>query len=135
MATKRANRLKVLEAMPGSRDEIIAATGLGLATVWRWVEDLVASNEAHLHRYKVSPSGGPLIAIYHPGPARKGHIPAKPRLSTDLERTRKYRRNARKSGAWEDIKAKSRAAYWRKKQPQRDPLVAALFGKATRASS
>jgi hypothetical protein len=136
MAKKRDNRLKVLSALPGSIQEIRASTGLGLVTVWRWINDLVASEEAHLYRFTVHPHGGPLIAIYKAGPAPAGHKPKKPRLTTDLERVHRYRKKARRPGGiWEDTLAKARAAYWLKKQPRRDPLTAALFGNTTHKAS
>lgn len=131
MAGKRDNRLKVLSAMPGSILEIKAATGLGLTTVWRWVNDLVASNEAHIHKLGVDPTGGPLFAIYHSGRKPNRLVVARPKLTTPMDRTNRYRKKLRQTGDWEDVKAKSRAAYWRKKKPQRDPLTAALFGTSS----
>ena len=130
MTARRANRAKVLAAMPGSRDEIVATTGLGLTTVWRWVECLVESGEAHVARYKAPDKAGPAIAIYRAGPALKGPVPPKPKTASIQERSAKYRRNAQRSGAWEDTKKRRRDDYWLNKPPRRDPLVAAFFGEA-----
>lgn len=126
--SKRAYRGVVLSALPGSNADVRAKTGLGLATVSRWLNDLLKAEEIHLHHMEVSPTGGPLISVFHPGPAPAGFKPKIPKLPTDTERTARYRRNARKSGAWEDIKAKRRAKYHANKKPKRDPLTAALFG-------
>lgn len=126
--TKRAYREVVLAALPGSNADIRAKTGLGLATVHRWLTDLRVNDEIHLHHKEISPHGGPLISVFYPGPAPAGFKPRVPKLLDDIGRTRKYRRNARKSGAWEDIKAKRRATYHARKKPKRDALTAALFG-------
>lgn len=125
---KQAYRYKVLAALPGSAAEVRAKTGFGLATISRWLNAMLDAGEIHLH-HKVAPAhGGPLISVYAPGPEPAGHVVKAPRISTDRERVAKYRRNARKSGAWEDVKAKRRAKYWATKAPARDPLTSALFG-------
>lgn len=76
----------------------------------------------------VNPHGGPLISVYHPGPAPAGHIIKMPKLSTQAGRVKRYRRKLKQTGEWQDLLAKSRAYYWKKKKPQREPLMAALFG-------
>lgn len=126
--TKRAYRALVLAALPGSNAQVRERTGLGLATVHRWLDDLLKAEEIHLHHKEVSPHGGPLISVFHPGPAPAGFIPKMPKVLGDKQRTAKYRREARKSGAWEDIKAKRRARYHANKKPRRDALTAAFFG-------
>lgn len=127
--SKRAYRALVLAALPGSNAQVRQRTGLGLATVSRWLNDLRIAGEIHLHHKEVSPHGGPLISVFYPGALPAGFKPRVPKLLTNSQRTAKYRRNARKSGAWEDIKARRRAAYHAQKKPRRDPLTAALFGE------
>lgn len=129
--SKRAYREVVLSALPGSSADVRAKTGLGLATVSRWLTDLRNSGEIHLHHKEVSPHGGPLISVFYPGPAPAGFKPKIPKILDDISRTRRYRRKARKSGAWEDIKAKRRAKYHASKKPKRDALTAAFFGATT----
>ena len=125
MAAKRANRARVLEAMPGTRAQIRERTGLGVATVSRWCEDLRARGEAHVGGWWVHPTGGPAAEVFHPG---RGTTPKRPKLSTDRQRVRAYRRRMRASGDWEDVKARRRAEYHARKPVRRDPLVAAFFG-------
>ena len=131
MGSKRHYRDVVLAALPGSNADVRAKTGLGLATVSRWLTDLRIKGEIHLHHKEISPHGGPLISVFYPGPAPAGFKPKIPKVLDEIARTRRYRRNARKSGAWEDIKAKRRARYHANKKPRRDALTAALFGSAT----
>lgn len=126
--SKRRYRDIVLAALPGSNADVRAKTGLGLATVSRWLNDLVSAGEIHLHHKEISPHGGPMISVFHPGPAPAGFKPKIPRLPTEVERSARYRRNARKTGHWEDIKAKRRAKYHASKKPKRDPLMTAFFG-------
>lgn len=127
--SKRAYRAKVLAALPGSAAEVRQKTGFGIATISRWLNDLLECNEIYLHHKAVGPNGGKLTEYFHPGPKPKGFKPKIPKMPTDRERTNRWRENARKSGKWEDIKAKRRASYHANKKPKRDPLTAALFGK------
>lgn len=131
MAGKRDNRLKVLAALPGSNAEVRQRTGLSLATTHRWLQDLLAAGEIYVHHMDVNPHGGPLISVFYPGPAPAGHKVKLPKLTTDADRVKRYRRKLKQTGDWEDLLAKSRAYYWSKKKPQRDPLTAALFGSST----
>jgi len=118
----------VLSALPGSNADVRERTGLGLATVHRWLEDLLLSKEIHLHHKELSPHGGPLISVFYPGPAPAGFRPKVPKMPTDRERSARYRKRLRQSGEWEDVKARRRATYHANKKPKRDPLTAAFFG-------
>lgn len=125
---KQAYRARVLAAMPGTQAQIRERTGLGLATVSRWVADLCECKEAHIGGWWINPHGGPVAEILHAGPPI-GRKPKRPKVRTDLERTQAYRRRLRDSGEWEHVKAKRRTQY-RINNPARDPLTAALFGAA-----
>jgi len=131
MAKRGVNRAKVLAALPGSNADVRQRTGLGLATTHRWLQDLLTAGEIHVHHMEVNPHGGPLIHIYHPGPAPAKHRIKKPKLTTEADRVKRYRRKLKQTGEWEDFLAKSRAYYWSKKKPQRDPLTAAFYGSNT----
>lgn len=135
MATMRShaklNRAAVLAAMPGTRPEIEAKTGLGAATVWRWVKDLHGPDEGrgrecHIGRWRHCETGGRPMPVYVAGPGRDA--PCRLTPATDAERASRYRERLRRSGEWEDKKARMRARYWAKRPPKRDPLTAALFG-------
>jgi hypothetical protein len=131
MAKRGVNRAKVLAALPGSNADVRQRTGLSLATTHRWLKDLLDAGDIHVHHMEVHPHGGPLIHVYHPGPAPARYTIKMPKLTTDADRVKRYRRGLKKNGGWEDLLAKSRAYYWTKKKPQRDPLTAALFGAST----
>ena len=125
--TRRAYRERVLACLPATQAEIRDRTGLTLATVSRWIADIQAQDEAHIGGWFVYPHGGPVAAIWHPGP---GETAPKPKLVTEVERTRAYRKRMRASGDWEDVKARRRAEYAaRRPAARRDPLMA-LFGPA-----
>ena len=128
MAKHGESRAKVLAALPGCAYEVIERTGLGAATVSRYLKSLEQADEIHLHHKRISPHGGPMISVFHPGPAPAGFKPRIPKPTSSLERTRRYRRNSKKTGAWQDMLAQHRAYYWRKKKPKRDTLMSAFFG-------
>lgn len=125
---KRAARARILAAMPGTQAEIRAAAAVSQATASRWCTHLLDCAECHIGGWlpNPSPTGGPPMAIYHAGPGANVACPFKP--LTQRERDRRSRRARRRSGAWEDVKARERARYWADKAPARDPLTAALFG-------
>lgn len=127
--TRRAYRDVVLQALPGAQREISERTGLGTATVHRWLKDLHAAGDAHIGAWAVHPHGGPIMAIYHAGPGPD--VPCKIRIVDAVERSRRHRRELRKAGDWEDVKAKRRAKYHASKPvARRDPLMVGLFGAA-----
>ena len=128
---RRANRDKILAALRNGdkcQSDLIAELGIGLATVSRWMEDILARKEAHVRRYKVLPNGGPVISVYRFGPAPAGFRAKRPKIKTDAERTRKSRAAMRRNGEWQDVLARRRADYWKKKAVKRDALTTALFG-------
>lgn len=127
MAAKQANRQRVLDAMPGTQAQIIERTGLGLATVSRWVADLREHRQARIIRWVPTPNGGPLAAVHAPG---RGRDAPKPSAPPPAQRVRRYRARLRATGEWADRQARERARYWASKPPRRDPLVAAFFGAA-----
>lgn len=133
MRKQRKNRTLILEALATgdkSQAELIVELGLSAATVCRWLEDLVASKEAHIRRYWQHPHGGPATAIYRKGPKPKGWKVQRPAAIPQVLRTRRSRKRMRASGEWEDVLANNRAKYWSKKAVKRDALTAALFGAA-----
>jgi hypothetical protein len=130
---QKANRERVLACLltqNATQRQIVEQTGLGTATVWRWLDDLVEAKEAHIRAYKSQDKGGPLIVVYAHGPKPRNLYVRKPKVMSDLERTREYRRRMRKSGDWEETLRRRRDDYWRKKGvPAIDPITAALFGR------
>lgn len=108
--------------------DIKLRTGLGLATVWRWVQNLRESKEIYLHHKEIHPNGGPLISVYYPGKRPPKYSARVPKVATSKERAARNRKAMRASGDWEDVKARRRAQYHANKKPRRDALTAALYG-------
>jgi len=127
----RANTVRtvVLAALPATQAEIHAATGISQAAISRWLTYLRACSDAHIGAWRKGASKfSQPVAVYHPGPGLDVACTIKP--MTQKERDRRSRSLRRKSGDWEDRKAAERARYWRDKPARRDPLTAALFGRA-----
>lgn len=125
MSAKHAYRAVVLAALPATQAQIHERTGLGTATVCRWIKDIRAAGESHIGGWVRT--GGKWGAIHHPGP---GEDKPAPRPKTKKARDRKRRRKDRETGRIDLIRAQQRKRYWDKKGARRDPLVAALFGQA-----
>ena len=128
MAKRGVNRARVLAALPGSNADVRMRTGLGIATTHRWLQDLLGAGEIHVHHMDVNPHGGPLVSVFHAGPAPAGHEIKTPKLTTQVDRARRYRRKLKQTGEWEELLRKGREYYWLKKKPRRDTLTSALFG-------
>lgn len=122
------NRAVVLAALPGTQREIADRTGLGLATVWRWLEGLYAAREAFIGAWVLPPHGGPVTGVWQAGNQR--HVRCTIKIRTNKRRTADNRRRLRESGEWEDVLAKRRAQYHANKAPRRDRITVALFGAA-----
>lgn len=119
-------RQRVLDAMPGTHGELGAKGGVSLPAVSRWLVDLLETKQAHIAGWRLHPTGGRPMPIYERGPA-KSVTPKKPRVKTDTERVRAYRKRLRQSGEWEDRLALNRAK-WRADHPavNQHPLAAAF---------
>jgi len=130
--SQQKNRLRVADELLDhdlTQAQLVERTGLGAATVSRWLQVLVSEGHVHVCRYKAIPHGGRDAAVYRRGPQPKGVKPKTRRVLTDQERSRTYRRKQRASGEWEHKKALERAR-WRADHPVRDALTVALFGSA-----
>lgn len=122
-AKKRRGRAAVLAALPGTPRLIRRRTGLGVATVSRWLADLHACGEAHVGRWRRT--GSRFAGVWVAGP---GEHAAKPEPFSPTVRS--VRMRERRRGAELDDLAE-RAARLAAIVPRRDPLVAALFGPAS----
>lgn len=118
----------VLAALPATQAEIRAKTGVSQAAVSRWLTYLRACSDAHIGGWTTSRKGGPPQSVYHSGAGADVVCTIKPLTPKQLNRRSRALR--RKTGEWEDRKAADRARYWRNKPAKRDPLTAALFGRA-----
>jgi hypothetical protein len=121
----------VLGAMPGTRAQIEAKTGLSLSAVQKRVTLLRRADLAHIGGWERAPDGAQgshWIAVYHAGPGPD--VPCRFKPKTRKQINAAFLRRARESGAIDTINAKKRAQYWKAKAVTRgDPLVLALFGR------
>lgn len=101
-------------------------TGLGRTTIWRHLKDLHEAGECHISGWQRVDNGGPPMPIYKAGPGKDKPCTLKP--YTEAQKSRRYRRKARKNGSWEDRLSKQRARHHADKPARRDPIVEALFG-------
>lgn len=118
-------RNRVLCALPATRPEIEAKTGVSKNSVWRWVQELHAAGECHIGAWR-RPARGKYMPVYVAGPGKDKPCPFKP--LTEAQKSKRHRRKARADGRWDERLAKMRARYWADRA-QPDPLVAALFGR------
>ena len=127
----RANtpRLAILACLPATQAEIHTKTKVSQAAVSRWLTYLRDCGEAHISGWHRNPDYRAVVqAIYHPGPG--ADVVCNIRTMTQKERDRLSRKTRRANGDWENRKAAERARYWVNKPVRRDPLTAALFGRA-----
>lgn len=122
-AKKRRGRAAVLAALPATTRLIRRRTGLGEATVSRWLADLKAANEAHIGRWRRTT--GRFAGVWVAGPGEDAPKP-EPRTQADRDRARRLREREALRAELADRAARLAAAV-----PRRDPLVAALFGPAS----
>lgn len=124
----------VLAAMPATRAQIEATTGLSHGAVQKRVRLLREANLAHIGGWERAPEGvhgAHWIAVYHAGPGPD--VPCKFKRKTREQIMEAFYRRARESGQIDTILARKRARYWKHKAATRgDPLVAALFGPRKR---
>jgi predicted ArsR family transcriptional regulator len=127
MSRHRKNEARVLAAIAArdiSRDEIAAELGIGMATAWRWVQELEETHKIHVCERKVHPHGGPLINVYRIGRRPPKFRIKQPKILGDSERVARYRQRLKQSTGWDDMLERQRNAYWRDKPvaAPKDPL-------------
>ena len=134
MTRKQNNRQRILTALSAgdkTHAQLMAELSLSVATVWRWLERLMADDEVHIRKFISNKHGGPYPALYRVGPKPPALRVRKPERSSNKRATDAYRRRLKASGEWEDMLARQRGYYWKKKMEKgikRDPLTAAFFG-------
>jgi hypothetical protein len=121
----------VLAAMPGTRAQIEAKTGLSTGAVQKRLLQLRRDDRAHIGAWERAPEGvhgSHWIPVYHAGPGPD--VPCRFKARTRKQIMAAFFKRARESGAIDTINAKKRARYWEAKAATRgDPMVAALFGR------
>lgn len=123
-AKKRAARAVVLAALPATQVQVQRKTGLGQATVSRWLSDLKAAGEIHVGGWRRAKVGGPFAAFWKPGPGTDVPCNLQPLTSAQRSERRHNRRKKQEAADRADRSARLAAAM----VVRRDPLVAAFFG-------
>lgn len=131
--------LDALKLGPATPEVLIQRTGMGRATVWRWLgimrdHENEADREVHVVKWEFPKRGGNLVATYAAGPGPD--VECTLVVITGAEKAERHRTKAMKSGAWEHRKALQRARHWADRaEKHRDPMIEALFGPAKRSAS
>lgn len=131
--TAKANRHRIAMALKTgdySTKELAKTLHMGNTTAWRWLQFMVADGEAFICEKKVDPKGGPYICIHRLGSMPAGFQVKVQPLKEKMEIINKYRAKLKKTGDWDDVRARQRSYYWRAKPAARDPMTAAFFGGA-----
>lgn len=103
---KKGYKDYVLSALPGTRQELRAKTGLGTMTIHRWTSDLHAAGEIHISGW-VRPAKGPFSPVFalgqrHDAKCRLKHM-------DDAEKCERYRDKLKREDKWPEVKAKHAA--------------------------
>ena len=123
---KHTARAQVLAAMPGTQADIRRKTGLGSATVSRWVDSLRCAAECHVHEWVRSARGGPYSEVLHAGPgANATHT----RTVKAVPKGERYNLEMRTSEGVSG-RTQGRIPAWVGKPIKRCPMTTAFFGAA-----
>ncbi len=100
---------------PASHTQITEVAGVSGATVYRHLQLLIATQQAHVVHYKHHPKGGPAEYFYSAGPAPEGYVPRLIPQSPEELAAKAAKRKALQRGynreAKRKARAKKRAAY------------------------
>lgn len=113
----------ILQAMPGTKRQLVDRSGWPRDTVQRAISRMVAGVDYHIPAWAPAASGtGPRAAVYHAGPGRC--VPCNLRPLTKAERWQRYVTNAGRDimrTRWRTNKAIRQGLHLR------DPLQQAAF--------
>lgn len=113
----------ILAHLPGTCLSVAQATGRQTKQIWRWLTRY-DGEFWYLHRWVLSPHGGPYAGYYKAGPKpRPNYVPSKQKIRPSSKNTKAYRKRQKESGEIIDVRAKERARYWLKKKPKPHPLM------------
>lgn len=116
----------ILGAMPGTRTEIIARSGLSKDTIARVIPIVHDGEQSHIGEWLPHPVGGPSMAVFYTGPGVDA-IDDLPRM-THKELSARYEKSIRGTEKHDRRNAKSRSRHWEKKAAAaRHTWASALF--------
>lgn len=100
---KKGYKDYVLSALPGTRQDLRAKTGLGAMTIHRWTTLMHAAGEIHIKGWH-RPVKGEFTAIYAVG----SRADAKCRLQymDDAEKSERYRNKLKRDDRWTEVKVR-----------------------------
>lgn len=133
---RNRNRQLVLDAMPGSKSEIAAKTGLSKGVVGRWVDELHSEGKCRIWKWRRPEAvRGPHMPIYKAGEGEDK--PKNIEYLTEAEKSVRYREKQARLARQEEVhrdRSQRRVLVTKAKQlgMRRDPMIAALHGAAKR---
>lgn len=95
-ASQRGARQRILDAMPGNMQELMARANCSQTSAQNWLVDLTETKQAHISAYQRTPQGGRPAAVYSAGP-RVGPAVRKPKVLDDAQRMRRLRASRARS--------------------------------------
>ena len=123
-------RKQIEAAMPGTKEQICAKSGMTPVTVCGWIRVMRMEKVCHITGWcRTEGKGGRFKAIYALGVGVDAYCCLK--AATDAENCKRYRKKMSKNPEVCDARrAKDRARYWEKKaRKQGDATVNLLFGR------
>lgn len=115
---------RILALLPATSRQLLKAMPMSSATLHKWLTRMRAARQLHVGRWRRS--AGDLVAVWTAGP---GPDAVRPRRRSPAELTAAYRRRKKKEadelGARRQLAAEIAALA----RFDRDPLMAALFGR------
>lgn len=118
----------VLDVMPATGPQIMAATDLSRSTVAKLVNELRAEKRVYVKGWKRPKSKGVFMAVYAPGAA--ADVPCQLERRTKKDAYARYIKRLDRSGKLEAFreKSKEKRGHLKMRKVTGDPLLNALFG-------
>lgn len=115
---------RILTLLPATSRQLLNAMPMSSATLHKWLTRLRAAGQLHIGRWRRSV--GDLVAVWTAGP---GPDAVRPPRRTHAQVVAAYRRRKKKEADEMDARRQAAAEIAALARFDRDPLMAALFGK------
>lgn len=122
MMPKPGYKNYLMSAMPGTRQELRAKTGLGATTITRWIKTLHELGEIHISGWH-RPAKGVPVARYSAGPAGlQGEAKCRIRPMSAAQVSKRYRQRIEREDPdrW-DVRLAMQANYARERRASKRP--------------